>query len=269
MQRHELNTAFQWHVPEGPYRVASQDQMRSWTDNGFFLLEDAFDSSTVEQLIAEVDPLEAAVEELLRYKGGKMLIGRAGEITFTNDLVNRSPIIRELARGPVFQNLCHDLIGSNARLYWDMAVYKKPTKEWFPWHQDNGYTFVMPQQYVTCWLALVDATVENGCPWVIPGEHRQGTFTHRATDVGLLCVEGEVDDAVAVPVRAGSVAVLSSLAPHATGPNLTKGVRKAIVLQFIADGAESICRSTDGGLLRRPCDAPRQMPILRDGRAVA
>ena len=41
----------------------------------------------------------------------------------------------------------------------------------FPWHQDNGYAFLEPQQYLTCWIALTDATRENGCPWVVPGLH--------------------------------------------------------------------------------------------------
>ena len=35
-------------------------------------------------------------------------------------------------------------------------------------HQDNGYAYVHPQQYLTIWLALTDATVDNGCPWVAP-----------------------------------------------------------------------------------------------------
>ena len=30
--------------------------------------------------------------------------------------------------------------------------------------QDNGYTFIEPLQYLTCWVALNDATPENGCP---------------------------------------------------------------------------------------------------------
>jgi hypothetical protein len=270
LPRHELNQGFQWQVPPGPYRLVNQDQIRSWSDNGYFLMEDVFDASTIERLIEEIDPLEAAVEELLRSRGGQLLIGRAGEITFTNDLVSRSPMVRDFVRGPVFQNICHDLVGPDARLYWDMAVYKKPgTDKWFPWHQDNAYTFVMPQQYVTCWIALVDATLDNGCPWVIPSVHLQGTLTHRATDVGLECVEGEPDGAVAVPVKAGSIAVISSLTPHATGPNVTTGVRKALVAQFVPEGAKSGGRDKDGRFVWRPCGASRQVPILRGGRPAA
>ena len=73
--------------------------------------------------------------------------------------------------------MCADLIGPDVRLYWDQAVYKKPgTESPFPWHQDNGYAFVEPQQYLTCWVALTDATEDNGCPWVVPGLHRRGAL---------------------------------------------------------------------------------------------
>lgn len=267
MRRHDLNADFQWQAPPGPFRRISQDQVRSWNENGYFLLEDAFDSKAIEQITAEIDPFEAAAEEYLITKmGGRHLIARAGEITFTNDLAVRSAKIREFLRGPVFEDLCHDLIGPDVRLYWDMAVYKKPgTDKPFPWHQDNGYTYVVPQQYVTCWVALTAATVENGCPWVLPGAHLQGTLAHRATKLGLVCVEGEPDDAVAVPVRAGSIAVLSSLVPHTTGSNLTTRTRKTLIAEFVAEGAVSIRRNEDGTLVRTPCTFPRNIPILTDG----
>ena len=82
-------------------------------------------------------------------------------------------------------------------------MYKKPgTESPFPWHQDNGYAFVEPQQYLTCWVALTDATEDNGCPWVVPGLHRRGTLAHEYSDIGFVCLRDPAD-AVAVPVRAG------------------------------------------------------------------
>jgi hypothetical protein len=58
------------------------------------------------------------------------------------------------------------------------------------WHQDNGYTFVEPQQYLTCWVALTDATEANGCPWVAPGVHKLGTLAHRYVEpLGFECFD--------------------------------------------------------------------------------
>ncbi len=154
-------------------------------------------------------------------------------------------------------------------MYWDQAVYKKPdTAATFPWHQDNGYAFVEPQQYLTCWIALTDATVENGCPWVVPGLHRAGTLAHRYSDAGFVCLSGS-DDAVAVPTERGSIAVFSSLTPHSTGPNLTDQVRKAYIVQFAPDGAYVVQADAEGRLTRVPAnDERRQFATVRSGEPV-
>ena len=228
------------------------------------MLENEIDSATIEQLREAIDPFEAQTEEFLRSRPDRrMFIAEADGISFTTFLVKRSKLVRDFSASPVFQDLCHDLIGPDARLYWDQAVYKKPEyPKPFPWHQDNGYTYIEPQAYLTCWLALNDATVDNGCPWVIPRGHLRGTLAHRESKLGYVCREHDGVDALAVPVGAGSIVVFSSLMPHRTGPNVTSGVRKSYILQYAPDGA----RVVQTGAL---CDAPdRQYLILKNGEPV-
>ena len=146
------------------------------------------------------DVLEAEREaELRREHDGHFLINRADDITFTTHVVTRSEVAHRFAQLEVFKDLCSDLIGPGAILYWDQLVYKKPeTDEEFPWHQDNGYTFVSPEAYLTCWVPLTEATEENGCPWVVPEAHRLGTLKHWSTPLGLQCVSSS-DDISAAP----------------------------------------------------------------------
>jgi ectoine hydroxylase-related dioxygenase (phytanoyl-CoA dioxygenase family) len=265
-----MNRSFEWRQPAAPFRRISEPQARAYRDDGCFVLEDAFDAETLERVLAEIDPLEAKTEAFLRTReDGRLFIARAGEITFTPHLVTRSRVLRDFCSGPVFRDLCHDLIGPDVRLYWDQSVYKKPgTVDEFPWHQDNGYTYVEPQQYLTCWVALTDATVENGCPWVVPGLHRSGTLEHWMTDLGWQCVE-KPEHAVPAPARAGSIVVFSSLTPHRTGPNLSDGVRKAYIVQFAPDGAR-LLQQGEAGSAGQTCDAAeRQFPILVGGQAPA
>ena len=113
------------------------------------------------------------------------------------------------------------------------------------WHQDNGYTYVEPQAYLTCWIAITDATPENGCIAVMPGVHRQGTLAHRSTPIGEECW-GDWSAAVEVPVSAGSIVVFSSLTPHATKPNVTDAVRKAYIVQYAPEGAVALHGDPDG-----------------------
>jgi ectoine hydroxylase-related dioxygenase (phytanoyl-CoA dioxygenase family) len=268
--RHEQNEHFSWQPHTGPFGFVTADQARMYDDLGYFVLEDAFDPAVVEEMVTEIDPFEAQVEEALRsFDKGTAFIARADEITFTTHLVTRSARLRAIVAADPLLGLCRDLIGPDVRLYWDQAVYKKPdTDASFPWHQDNGYAFVEPQQYLTCWIALTDATRDNGCPWVVPGLHRLGTLAHHLTDTGYVCLDNP-PDAVPVPVQAGSVVVFSSLTPHCTGPNRTDEVRKAYIVQYAPDGAEVQVRDADGEVQRYPADdARRQFPVLREGQAV-
>lgn len=220
--------------------------------------------------VEEIDGFEAATEQWLRGRENeRAMIAEAGAITFTTHLVKKSPWLRELAGAPVFADLCRDLVGPEVRLYWDQAVYKKPEKpRRFPWHQDNGYTFVEPQAYLTCWVALTDATEQNGCPQVVPGLHRMGTLRHHYVDpLGFECLSDHPDK-VSAPVKAGGAVVFSSLTPHLTGPNTTDAVRKAYILQYAPDGALIQRGDPDSGppSATEPCtEADRQFPVVSAG----
>jgi len=269
---HELNRAFHWEPHQGPFRRVGAEQARAYDEQGFFVLEDAFDAETMRSVIAEIDPMEEQVEAFLKTReDGKLFIARSGEITFTPHLVMRSKTLRDFVSGPVFRDIGFDLIGPDVRLYWDQAVYKKPgTEAPFPWHQDNGYTYLEPQQYLTCWVALTDATRENGCPWVIPGGHRRGTLAHETTELGFVCWGDEPPEPVCAEAPAGSIVIFSSLTPHATGPNTTDGIRKSYIVQFAPDGAANIKRTDDGEIETIPANAPeRQFPILVGGEPPA
>ncbi|MGH9079491.1 MAG: phytanoyl-CoA dioxygenase family protein [Acidimicrobiales bacterium] len=273
MKLHELNRRFSWTSPKGPFKVLSDRQVHAYNRDGYFLFENAFDDQQVERMVAAIDPLEVRREEWLRQQGGTFLIARADEITFSTHLVLESDVLRRIAGSPPLTDLCTDLVGPDVRLYWDQAVYKKPhTASPFPWHQDNGYAFVEPQQYLTCWIALTDADEDNGCPWVVPGIHQRGTLTHQPTGAGLVCL-ADPSSAVPVPARRGSVVVFSSLTPHCTGPNVTDEVRKAYIIQYAPDGAEVLHVDGSGPLneVKRALagDPGRQFPVVEDGRAIA
>jgi phytanoyl-CoA hydroxylase len=267
---HPSNHGFAWQDHDGPGRVLSAEQRRRFDRDGFVVLEGVFDAATVQAAVDAIDPVEARREEALRQRGGRAFIARAGEITFTTQLAGRDPVLRALVAGPTLTGLCLDLVGPDVRLYWDQAVYKKPGVEApFPWHQDNGYTFVEPQQYLTCWIALTDATVDNGCPWVVPGLHRRGTLAHRRTRLGWVCLD-DAPDAVPAPVGAGGIVVFSSLTPHRTGANRTAAVRKAYIVQYAPDGSRILLPEGEDAAGRTlTCDDPAtQFAVVTGGSPV-
>jgi ectoine hydroxylase-related dioxygenase (phytanoyl-CoA dioxygenase family) len=264
---HPANVDFVWEPITRTPRLLTAEQVRQFDEQGFVLVPDVIEADVIAEVREAIDQLEVFSPTFGRdIDGTRMEVATRDEITFTIFLAARCEPARRFARHPALAGICHDLVGPDVRLYWDQAVYKKPepTRE-FPWHQDNGYTFVEPQQYLTCWVPLVDATVDNGCPWILPGLHRGGTLVHEATPVGFQCLS---DGTGAVPVEApaGSVVVFSSLTPHRTGPNRTDAVRKSYILQYAPDGAEAV--DTASGTRIRQDDPTRQFPVLRDGVAV-
>ena len=263
---HSLNESFTWRDARAPFHIIDSEQSNNWNECGYFLMENVLAPEDLQPLIQEIDPLEEKTNQFLRsVKDKRKFIARADELTFAVHVVLRSPVARAFSKHPVFAKLCLDLLGSDCRLYWDQVVYKKPyCAEEFPWHQDNGYTFVVPQDYLTCWVPLVDTTIDNGCPWVMPGISRRGTLEHWHTDLGWQCLKG-MEKAVPIEAKAGDVVVFSSLTPHRTGPNVTSEERKSYILQYCHEGSVKI----SGGVHEPQNNPERQYPIVINGEPVA
>jgi hypothetical protein len=91
---------------------------------------------------------------------------------------------------------------------------------------------------LTVWLPLVDATVENGCMWVVPRVHRGGevlTHAHRVYKPYLVIPENAFPPgwkAVPAPVRKGGILLLTNLTPHASFDNTTDVVRWSMDLRY-------------------------------------
>jgi ectoine hydroxylase-related dioxygenase (phytanoyl-CoA dioxygenase family) len=274
MERHPWNTAFEWTDHAGPYGALTAEQVAQFDAEGYVVVPDLVEPGTLAEVTADLDRFEAEVDAFLQTReDGRFSIAETGALTIALHPVVRSSAAEALSRHPAIVGLCADLVGPDVRLYWDQAVYKKTEKpRRVPWHQDNGYTYVEPQEYLTVWLALTDATLDNGCPEVAPGCHRLGTLAHHYVDpLGWECLP-EGTPSVAAPVPAGGAVVFSSLTPHRTGPNRTGAVRKAYILQYCpTDAAVLEGDPADGAPTGRvPCTAPgRQYEVLRAGTPIS
>jgi ectoine hydroxylase-related dioxygenase (phytanoyl-CoA dioxygenase family) len=267
---HPWSTGFTWRNHDRPPTTLTADQVAVFDRDGFTVVPDAFDAETLAELDEAITPGEERVRELLAsLPGGRLSVAGVDTQTVAPHLVLQSEVLRVFCRHPLLVGICRDLMGDDVRLYWEQAVYKAPhSVEPVSWHQDNGYTFVVPQDYLTCWVAITDATLDNGCVSVVPGVHRDGTLRHVTTDIGQECW-GDHDLAVQAPVSAGSIVVFSSLTPHFTGRNRTDEVRKAYIVQYCHDGAVAHLpdRAGEMGPPMPQVDPDRQFPVLRDGQA--
>ena len=269
---HPWNRAFAWTDHAGPFSFVTAAQAAHFDELGYFVVEDAFDDATRRQLDAALAPGDEQVKQFLAAAAdGRFSVAGLDTQTVAPHAVTRSDFARRFCANEVLAALARDLVGPDVRLYWDQSVYKQPNSaEPVLWHQDNGYTYVEPQSYLTCWVAITDATPANGCIAVMPGAHRAGTLAHRSTAIGEECW-GDWASAVEVPVRAGSVVVFSSLTPHATKANTTESVRKAYIVQYAPDGAVALQGDPAAGAASRRellGDDERRYWVVRDGALV-
>jgi phytanoyl-CoA hydroxylase len=155
--------------------------------------------------------------------------------------VHLEPRLRHVATHPRLLTIVDELVGPGSRMIQDMALLKPPFRgSEKPWHQDAAYFDWTPLGGVVgTWVALDEATIDNGCMQVIPGTHLNGPAPHfHVRDCQLADQRVQVEQAVAIPLQPGGVLFFSGLLHHGTPPNMTAARRRA--LQFHYAGAH--CR---------------------------
>ena len=74
---------------------------------------------------------------------------------------------------PQILDMVEQLIGPDIAL-WNMSFFAKPPGgKKTPMHQDGEYWLIVPLATCTVWIAIDEATVENGVPALYPGPHKQ------------------------------------------------------------------------------------------------
>src|SRR5882724_2948961 len=150
--------------------------------------------------------------------------------------------VHSLVRHPAILDAVEDLIGPDILVYTSTWFIKEPeTAAIAAWHQDATYFGLRPYVHVTAWLALTDATAENGCMEFLPGSHHGGQRAHRAGVVaGSVnragqAIVGEVDDkpAMHAPLRAGEFSLHHTLCMHRSQPNRSSGRRVGLAISYV------------------------------------
>jgi phytanoyl-CoA hydroxylase len=158
-----------------------------------------------------------------------------------------SALMRGTLAHPAVVDALTGLIGPNVKAMQSMLFIKSEGKPGQAWHQDELFIPTRDRSLTAAWIALDDATVENGCLWVLPGSHRRGVlYPDRDHQNPRFDCEVEAfdfpyrdEDAVAVEVSAGSVVLFNGYLLHMSLPNSGRhGLRRALVNHYMS--AESV-----------------------------
>jgi len=121
--------------------------------------------------------------------------------------------------------------------FWsDKIVFKNAETDFgSPWHQDHAYWFGSNKPSV--WIALDDATIENGCLQVVEGSHKHG-YVPYVEQEGLgfqRQLSADVidpDAVVTLELKRGSAVLFHDLLFHASLPNRSGKDRWALISTY-------------------------------------
>jgi len=191
----------------------------------------------------EVDEIEAVYDRFLRGEIeviGKdfndMTTGEHGTDPATYAIVNVMLPRRyhPAWKGNVFErrarSIAEQLCGEGMEIDFDQLLAKHPARDdaVFGWHQDQAYWIdTDDRRTATCWLAVDDSTIENGCMQFLPGSHREPVRPHRplhgerSASHTLVTDLRPGDSMLAVPIARGDITVHNEGVLHGSGGNTT------------------------------------------------
>ncbi|KAK3919625.1 Phytanoyl-CoA dioxygenase, peroxisomal [Frankliniella fusca] len=249
------SSGFAASLPQSGFRytidnhLLSPDQRKFYDDNGFIVIPNLLDDELLEECRKRfVDICEGNVD-----KGAMTLMkdvslaksGAKGEYLYNKvqDIVWEEVFSKYILH-PKLLDYVECFIGPNITAVHSMLINKPPDSgkmtSTHPLHQDLHYFPFRPADLiVAAWTAMEEVTEENGCLFVLPGTHKGTLQRHDYPNW-----EGGVNKAyhgvlghddfpkVMLPMRKGDTVFFHPLLIHGSGPNLTKGFRKAISCHY-------------------------------------
>ncbi|GAA4691294.1 phytanoyl-CoA dioxygenase family protein [Phytohabitans rumicis] len=221
--------------------------LSQYEKDGYAVVPEALTPQEVDELRAET--LRICRGELGQVDG--LMPPRPGDTDDT--LVRRyvcvhyphklSPLMAGALAHPSIVDALTQVVGPDVKAMQSMLFTKGEGKPGQAWHQDEMFIPTRDRSLTAAWIALDDATVENGCLWVLPGSHRSGIIypdREQHDDRFDCAVEAYAfpwrdEDAVPLELPAGSAVLFNGHLLHRSLPNTGKhGLRRALVNHYMS-----------------------------------
>ena len=156
--------------------------------------------------------------------------------------LHRDSVFNAFISSPSVLGIATDLVGSPVDCFLSQFIFKNPGAWGQPWHQDEYYFPFDRHPQVGFWLAVTEATHDNGCLHVVPGSHREPVHEHVPdrrpnANVGYVeIVDHDMSAAIPVLMEAGDLLVFHSRLMHSSRDNLSEQIRAAMVYHVSEHG---------------------------------
>lgn len=268
--------------------MLSTAQTTQWRDNGFFVIRDFARPSVgyrmADEAIAAIradppsahagQPAYVTSEEMLIQPEAKPVEGAVHPEDQVSKVFNThlAGTARDFALDERCGSIVAELLNADVDVFQSMFILKNPGAWGQPWHQDSYYFNYDQQPQVGLWLAISEATLENGCLSVLRGSHRLPIQPHHpdkrpGANYGYLEIEG-VDEGAAVPVlmQPGDLLVFHSYLLHKSVDNRSTARRAAMVYHYGRAGTRNLAPPE---VAKRQDAVTRWVPVVRNRKAAA
>lgn len=231
----------------------TQQQIEAYRENGYLLVENFL---TADELLFWREAVTGAIEQ----RDGRKFANsdsRAGEDDGINkdsdyyskvfdqmlNLWQTNENVKQIMLDEKLGKMAADLAGwEGTRIWHDQALIKRPWANPTSWHLDTPFWSFSDRRAMSVWVALDDATLENGCLYFIPGSYHVTTFDNPGIGKNMDAIfdfypQFIKSKSVAVPMKAGSCSFHNGLTIHGAGANMTNGFRRAMTCAYMPDGA--------------------------------
>ncbi|MCA9743203.1 MAG: phytanoyl-CoA dioxygenase family protein [Deferribacteres bacterium] len=224
----------------------TQEQIDAYQRDGYVILPDFLSEVEVDEILAAVEESVAQMGKQKVAGGNKDLV--EGESYYDRVFLQRlnlwklNDTIKKYFLGPKMGEMLCKLAGIDGiRVWHDQTLQKQPWGNPTAWHLDNPYWSFHSKNALSIWIALDEATVQNGCLYYLPGTHKTASYDNvdiREDIASLFDVYPQwkkIEPAVAAMKR-GWAGVHNGLTAHGAGPNMTPFPRRAMTCAYMPEG---------------------------------
>jgi phytanoyl-CoA hydroxylase len=233
------------------------DLVREFSERGFVRLEGFADRETCDRMLARVVEISRDRAAGSRTAGLVMpevkLAGSKGPPESRVSKIfslHRDTVFAEFAHSSDVLRLVKPLIAPSLVCFLSQFIFKNPGAWGQPWHQDSFYfPFEPARPIVGVWLAVTEATLENGCLHVLPGSQHEPVHHHVPdarpdSQYGYYeIVDHDMSAAVPVLMQAGDLLLFDSHLMHRSTDNVSSGIRAAMVYHYAMAGTRQLSPS--------------------------
>jgi len=204
-------------------RRLSDGEKRDYAERGWLVVDDLL-GDALPELQDEVARVEAWGEDgewLQHFE----LTDAGRRLARTENFTPFSALLASVLRDGAIPAVAGQLLGEPALLYKEKINYKAVGGAGFSPHQDKP-AYPLVDQVLSAMIAIDDATIDNGCLYVVDGHHHGLLAQDDRGCIASAVVEGL--DWHAAELRAGQSLFFSALTPHRSAANRSSKTRRAL-----------------------------------------